>query len=205
MNALFRLDRQLFILLNERWHTPALDWLMPRLTNLNKTFGFWFLILLLALWLWERGGRNGKVFVALLVLVIPLSDQISSKGVKYVFMRVRPCAPVLVQGHLEPSVPGVRLLPPGSEPLTSPSFPSSHATTMAALATLTIWRFRRQTRWAWLVLLLPLSVGYSRIYIGVHYPLDVLGGWALGFTVAALSCLLVARWERRFAPSLPGP
>src|SRR5262249_49333666 len=83
--------------------------------------------------------------------------------------------------------------------VTSPSFPSGHAT-FAAVIFLTLRaplpRFTRRRRnpgyLVVLALLLTFLVGVSRLYLGVHYPTDVLEGWCVGL-VWALSCWLVAR------------
>ena len=68
------------------------------------------------------------------------------------------------------------------------SFPSGHAMGSMTLA-LVVLLLARRTRWRWPVatvaLLFALSVGYSRIYLGVHYPSDILGGW----TAASAWCL----------------
>jgi membrane-associated phospholipid phosphatase len=64
---------------------------------------------------------------------------------------------------------------------TLPSFPSNHAVNASALATLAVLYRPR----LWLpTTLLALVVGYSRVYVGVHYPLDVLAGGVLGIVVA---------------------
>ena len=84
--------------------------------------------------------------------------------------------------------------------VTSPSFPSGHATVAAVIyltlgALLARFTERRRTRVYLVVLALSLTflVGVSRLYLGVHYPTDVVAGWCVGL-VWALSCWLVARY-----------
>jgi undecaprenyl-diphosphatase len=88
----------------------------------------------------------------------------------------------------------------------SPSFPSGHAegamTIYLGSALLITWRWQR----AWFRraivlggLLLALLVGVSRLYLGLHFLTDVLGGWSAG-----LACALLALWlDRRVVPSAP--
>lgn len=73
------------------------------------------------------------------------------------------------------------------------SFPSRHATTMAVVTTA---YFFYQSKWAFLFAVLTLWVGLSRIFVGVHYPLDILGGFATGFT-AVLLVWLFKNWLKR--------
>ena len=205
-------DREIFTTLNEQWHTPFLDALMPFLTNLNKTIGFWVVVVLLLIAFWKGGGQRGRVVVVLLAVMMPGTDVFSSQVAKRIYYRRRPCCPIAyVAGSGSPTpasdlrtatlanseIPGDRILPPGAHPLTSSSFPSSHSATMASLATILVWAFRKRTKWVWLALLLPLVIGYSRIYVGVHYPTDVLGGWLLGFGLAALACRVASHWEQQ--------
>jgi undecaprenyl-diphosphatase len=90
----------------------------------------------------------------------------------------------------------------------SPSFPSNHAVNASVLATLATLYMPRLCLPA---VALAILVGYSRVYVGVHYPLDVLGGSVLGVVVAlGLSGIMNALWpspsgldDRRGIFSLP--
>jgi len=66
-------------------------------------------------------------------------------------------------------------------------FPSGHAAVSCALAA-TALPFLAG-RWRWAVWLVPLTVGFARVFVGAHFPLDVVGGFALGYTLAALTHL----------------
>lgn len=74
------------------------------------------------------------------------------------------------------------------------SFPSGHALASAAFYPLLAWASLRLRRGAFFVLAfgLPLFVGFGRLYLGVHWPSDVLAGWALGAAQAAVAL----RWIR---------
>lgn len=95
---------------------------------------------------------------------------------------------------------------------TNPSFPSGHAT-VAAVVYLTlailIARFVKHGRLRLYVMgvafLLVVLVGWTRVALGVHYPTDVLAGWALGLTWALFSWLLVDYWETARGKSPPSP
>jgi undecaprenyl-diphosphatase len=86
---------------------------------------------------------------------------------------------------------------PDPKPLvTAPldgSFPSGHAATSFAAAT--VLTFARP-RWAPAFYLLALAIGFSRVYVGVHYPLDIVGGAVLGIGVAVALRFLARRWVR---------
>ncbi|HEX4820093.1 MAG TPA: phosphatase PAP2 family protein [Acidimicrobiales bacterium] len=81
-------------------------------------------------------------------------------------------------------------------------FPSGHAAVSCALAA-TAFPFLAG-RWRWALWLIPLTVGFARVFVGAHFPLDVLGGFALGYTVAALTHLVGGSPDRRgFTPARP--
>jgi undecaprenyl-diphosphatase len=67
-------------------------------------------------------------------------------------------------------------------------FPSGHAAVSCALAA-TAFPFV-VGRWRWAIWLVPITVGFARVFVGAHFPLDVVGGFALGYTLAALTHLV---------------
>ncbi len=162
MNFLADLDTRLFLLFNREWVHPVLDFLMPLITD----FDHWripvILVLLVAL---ARGRAETRVGVLFAILAVVVADQICSAGIKPIFDRPRPFkvleeARKLVGAHAS-------------------SFPSSHAANTFAAGTFLALRFRRMRA----VLLVSAVVGYSRVYVGVHYPLDVGAGAGIGAAV----------------------
>lgn len=111
---------------------------------------------------------QGVVGMVLFFLAIGASDLISVRLVKPQVARVRPC-------NADPAhVPHPYGCGAGL------SFPSAHATNTAAAAVLFSWALPRLSA---VGIGLALLVGISRVYLGVHWPTDVLGGWALGAAV----------------------
>jgi undecaprenyl-diphosphatase len=95
------------------------------------------------------------------------------------------------------------LVHPLPRPLVHPpstgSFPSGHSTTAFACATVIAWA---APRLAVPVFVLAALVAWSRVYVGVHYPLDVIGGAALGVLVAT-ALLRLPAIRRRSRPATP--
>jgi undecaprenyl-diphosphatase len=158
-------DERLFRQLNGYWLHPVLDRLLPFVTeagNFVLPFVIGAIIILLA------GRVRGLRFLILAVVSVVVADAMGTYLFKYSFSRARPCM----------ALADVRLLV-GCTSL--PGFPSNHAVNASVLATLTILHLPR----LWLpAAAVALLVGYSRVYVGVHYPLDVLAGSLLGIAVA---------------------
>jgi undecaprenyl-diphosphatase len=173
------LDTHLFYFLNVSVQNPILDFLMPILTNLD----YWRIpILLLAIALLVFGGRRGRIAVLLLILGITLSDQVCNSLLKPLVGRMRPC------NVLE----NVHLLVGCSKAF---SFPSSHATNI--FTGMIIFSFVYPKLKVGLITAAVL-VAYSRVYVGVHYPFDVVAGTALGILCAVTIIVLYKLFATRF-------
>ena len=171
---LYGIDVSLFRFGNETIANPAGDWFFPFITNLrNMIVPYALLVVGLLIF----GKKRGAITVLLLIVTITLADQISSFVVKPWIGRLRPC-------HV---LEDVRLLVGCG---SGKSFTSSHATNNFALAVL-ISHFYPMAR-PWLLLFASL-VAFSRVYVGVHYPSDILGGALLGTLIALAVAFL---WEQ---------
>jgi len=180
------LDRALFHFINV---TLGADWMAPFLRVMSDLQKFIPVIVLLVLWLLVRGGKRGRITVLVLPFLLLATDQTSSHLVKPLVGRPRPC-------RAEAGIPDVRTHGVGCS--SRGSFPSSHAANIGATA---VFLAGRVPAWGVPAAAIAFLVGYSRVYLGVHYPFDVLGGWALGGVLGWLALLVARRLDRlRFRP-----
>jgi undecaprenyl-diphosphatase len=170
LDTLLAWDRSFFLLINHGLAVGALDTFFTVITN-GK---FWILPGIIAALIFLKVEKKRALVVLLLAgLTVALTDPVCARIIKPLFHRLRPCNPSdLVEG-------GRFLL--GYK--TSFSFPSSHAMNMFGQALLFSFFYPRFAAWFFLF---AAAIGYSRIYVGVHYPLDVLGGAFSGMACAAL-------------------
>lgn len=179
METVIHFDTQLFYFLNLKLQNHIFDFLMPILTNLN----YWRIPLALAwIGLMIFGKRKGRVVGVLVLLVVAIGDQVCNQIIKPWVARIRPCN-VLENIHLLINC------------TKSYSFPSSHATNLFSGCILLSYFYRRLTI---VFLTIAFLASYSRIYVGVHYPLDVLGGWVLGLVVSLLVIIAYKELEKYF-------
>ncbi|MCK4428049.1 MAG: phosphatase PAP2 family protein [candidate division Zixibacteria bacterium] len=179
LENLIELDTTLFYLLNVGLQNGIFDFLMPVLTNLD----YWRIPLgLMAVLLLIFGKKKGRIAVLLLVLGITLSDQVCNNLLKPLIQRIRPCN-VLENIHLLVNC------------TKAYSFPSSHAMNIFTGATLLSFSYRKIKV---ILFIIAILVSYSRIYVGVHYPFDVLAGVILGFFCAFIIITLFKVVSKNF-------
>ena len=162
------------------YHHPLADAVMVTLSIIGRGGAIWIAIALTLVLLDRTRMRAAAGVLVALVLAFVTTDLV----VKPLVARARPFAASVTMRVID------------RRPLTY-SFPSGHAASAVAGAiTLSwIWPNGRLVLW-----LLAALVAVSRIYVGVHYPLDVLGGAALGAVCAWLGSRLVPARSRQIVP-----
>jgi undecaprenyl-diphosphatase len=168
------------------WANPALTVLMWMLTQTGGGYVLWPVGFMLAAWLWRQGRKRDMVRLAL----VALGANLLAEGTKLVFARPRPMAWFVDQ------------------PVNF-SFPSGHSLMSLCFFTcaagMTAWGQRSAAhRVASLAIAVAgaLAVGLSRVYLGVHYPTDVLGGYALGLAWITVVSAVERMWAAAKSPFL---
>lgn len=169
-------DEALFRMLNGAGTNPLLDLLMTGFSDLALPY----VLVLLVIPLWWKGRRDLALdLVGVLVVVIVITEVL-----KYAFDRARPCD----------VLPNVHLLVPNACALEGdPAFPSGHTSRIFAVAAFLSLFLRWPVKVSGFAL--AAAAGISRVYLGVHWPTDVLAGAAVGIAVAWLYVLVARRWK----------
>ena len=170
-------DQTLFVYINRVATHPILDTLMP----FFRESTFWIpLYLFLIVFVFVNFGKNGWVWLLFAFITVLLTDQFSSSIVKNWVMRPRPCNDPVFSSQ-------ARLLLDHCS--GGYSFTSSHATNHFGVATflcITLGRFLGS--WKYLLFIWAALICYAQVYVGVHYPLDVVFGALLGFLIGQFVC-----------------
>ncbi len=175
VQSLSSLDTSIFHLVNGGLRNDFFDVVMPYITRVR----YWRIpigVFLAALFIF--GGKRGRIVALLLVPAIAISDVLGARLIKPLYFRERPCL----------ALDEVNLLV--SCRRSSSSLPSIHALNMFTGATVIAAFYGIRVRA--LVFSLAVIVGFSRVYVGVHYPLDVLAGALLG---VSWGMILVWTWR----------
>jgi undecaprenyl-diphosphatase len=180
LESLVQFDRQLLLIANVVLTNSILDLLMPLITS------DWLWGAVIIAWFGYAIRSNNKSLLKILIVMLvcmAVADYFAYNGLKPYFGRLRPCKELF----------WVRTLP-----ITGcggwQSFPSNHATNGMVIAVFaTKYFISRNPKVVWVIFLLLSLVGYSRSYLGAHYPLDVLAGYVTGLLIGGLGLILM-RW-----------
>lgn len=133
--------------------------------------------------------KKALIVMCLMLVTVSVSDPVCNRIIKPQFHRLRPCDEQVSIDH------GRFLL--GRK--NSESFPSSHAMNMFGQAMLLSLLYRRKRVWI-ITFAFAATIGFSRIYVGVHYPLDVLAGAVFGTCIGLFVFFVYSLVLRRFNP-----
>lgn len=197
------MEQQLLFLINRQWTSPALDLFMAAMSS----FDLWIVPLIItAVCLLIFGGFKGRAFVLVAGLLVGISDGGVSQHLKKLALRPRPHEVLADVRRVDLRRAKPKVLALFQKPKTSlsrpeagkqggNSFPSSHTVNNFCLAMVAAAFYRRRGA---LVFLIAASVGYSRVYVGSHWPSDVVASAFLGCGIALLG-LPLCEWVWRKA------
>ncbi|MHB8483336.1 MAG: phosphatase PAP2 family protein [Nitrospiria bacterium] len=176
------LDHSLFFSINNGWQNPVLDVLMPIATRLGEV---WLIVLIVipALYWYDR--RNFYTHVALFSAALLVTGLIG-RGIKIFVDRPRPLKDMadLIESHRV----YVHVIGPRLREL---SFPSGHTLSAFSAATFLSYQYKRYTV---LFMSVALLTGLSRVYVGAHFPADVLGGMIIAISITWTLCYLTQKY-----------
>ncbi|MBX2900492.1 MAG: phosphatase PAP2 family protein [Cyclobacteriaceae bacterium] len=190
LDKLIEWDKKLLIWLNSH-HT---DWLDPVMYLITKTW-FWIPLYGFLIYLVFRFYKKEGWFILIgAALTVLLCDQITSSFMKPFFERLRPSHDPSLDGLLH-HVNGYRGGTYG--------FSSGHAANTFGVALFVWLTLRSHIKWSWVIFIWATVMTYTRIYLGVHFPGDILVGSLIGLTCGWLSYRvaqkLIARYRHKKA------
>jgi membrane-associated phospholipid phosphatase len=176
MHKIIDADRKLFEFVNDHLHNSFLDWFMPLMRNSSTWYPLYIFILAFVLLNFKKEKWWWVLFA---IGTVYLSNFISSNVIKENIHRLRPCNDPELMTKIKFLI--------GYKPQSS-SFTSSHATNHFAMAAFFFFTLKRYIgNITWLFMLWAAIICFAQVYVGVHFPLDVLCGGIIGYLFGYLS------------------
>jgi undecaprenyl-diphosphatase len=149
------------------------------ITSVNN----WYIVYVILLGIsWKMGGLRGKIAVLGVILLIIVSDQTGYRLIKELFARPRPCD-VLTDVITPIGCTGTY------------SFPSNHALNNFAAA---VFFYRLFPKLKWVLFITASLIAISRVYLGLHYPSDIIGGALIGILLGYIFSQIALLTEKKF-------
>lgn len=174
LNNSQQIDDMVMLLINRHWIHPLFDQIALFMRESIFHVPLYLFIIFIS---YQIYGKKAIWWVIGAFALIACTDLLSSQVIKYTFNRVRPCRDPYMAVH-------IRFLAKycGS----NPSFTSSHALNHFAFATYAFCSFKHISKWFNLLFVWAGIIAYSQVYVGVHYPSDVVVGALLGIVLGWL-------------------
>lgn len=175
-------DKELFIAIHDGWSTSFLDTIMPYFRNPV----FWIPVYLFLLYFCvKKYGLQGLLWILAMLVVFGITDFTSASIFKPYFGRLRPCNEPSLQEFIH------NLVSCGS----GKSFPSSHSSNHFGISLFIIFTLGRTFKWMnWPAMIWAVIVVIAQVYVGVHYPLDIVGGLLVGAFGAGLVSVILNKY-----------
>lgn len=171
-------DYSTFHFINQTISNAVFDFLMPVLRNANTWIPLYFL---LAIYVIRRYKKEAWLYMLFVLVAFALADSCTHQMLKPIFNRSRPCYNGLLHVRLLVDHCGGRL-----------SFPSTHASNHMAMALSIILSGLFSNKWinlGWIFW--AAIIGLAQVYVGLHYPADIIGGFITGCAIAWFNYKLI--------------
>jgi undecaprenyl-diphosphatase len=174
----YSIDLTVFYFFNHSLSLPVLDKIFSIITSVNNWLITYVVLLSLT---WKYGEKRGKIAVIITLIMVTVTDQTGYRLLKEFFARPRPCD----------------ILPDVITPLGCTgtfSFPSNHALNNFAAASFFSFLF---PKFRTILFITASIIAISRVYLGLHYPSDIIGGALIGVVFGYIFSELVLFIERK--------